>query len=77
VFLELDDDDREIYCPVYEEAYDILTIAAGQRACVLRRAIAMHFLTYRHKVALENHQREVERVVRRHRIGLTIARTVL
>ncbi len=69
---------REVYCPVClqyraSDGHEVVT----ERLHSARKQIARHLATQRHKQAIEEEMQEATRTVRRHRVGLKIARTAL
>jgi hypothetical protein len=73
--------DREIVCPVCHEygrgvAANAL-FCSNQRLKYLKEAIVKYMATDAHSKALTEKERERMRQLRRSRVGLTIARTVL
>ena len=79
-YRDTDEEGREVYCPVclkYRAGDGHEVVRVPERLHAARKAIARHLGTQRHKQALEEEMREATRCVRRHRVGLNIARTTL
>ncbi len=72
---------REIFCPVCNEYGRGITTDAvfrsEQRLKILRASIRRHLATDAHKKALTEKEKERTRILRRNRVGLSIARTAL
>ena len=79
-YRDMDGAGREVYCPVcfqYPAVDSHEVIRVHERLHAARKLIARHLATQRNKQALDEEKREATREVRRHRVGLNIARTAL
>jgi hypothetical protein len=79
-FRETDDTGREIHCPVcfqYRDGIGDFTFNVNERLPELKKSIARHLESNRHKQALKEQEHALLRAVCRSRVGLTIARVAL
>jgi len=79
-FRETDDTGREMHCPVcfqYRDGTSDITFSVKQRLPELKLSMVRHLESNRHKQELKEQERALLWVVRRNRVGLTIARTAL
>ena len=75
-FRKTGDNGREINCPVcfqYRDGTVDVAFSVNQRLSKHKKSIARHLESSRHKIALEEQERALLLVVRRSRVGLTIA----
>ena len=78
-----DEEGSEIYCPICvkyggkDGAHGDNVITSYPKLGVTRKAIGRHLKTARHMHALEQDVKEKERLARRARVGLTVARAAL